>query len=213
MQNTKVISHFVGEYRFLSNFYPCRIVWDDEEYPSAEHAFQAAKTLDPLEATSIRKASTPFQAKQRGRKVTLRDDWEEIKDFVMLEILRRKFSVLEFRDRLLATKDANLVEGNTWGDLYWGVCDGRGKNRLGELLMHVREEQKAQKDLPHPSERSCPAVKPGSGRKGTIVMKSASTGVLKTDAVLVPKRRVVVVDSKFVAGVKKGHTKWDGRKS
>lgn len=81
-------------------------------------------------------------AKRRGRKLTIRSDWNKVKDDVMLELLRLKFAIPDLRDKLLATENATLIEGNTWGDTYWGVCRGIGDNTLGVLLMQVRSEIK-----------------------------------------------------------------------
>ena len=142
------IDKFDGEYAFLSNFYPSRILYDEYENwyaPTVEHAFQAAKTLNIEEEIDILASATPGQAKRLGRRCQLRKDWEEAKDDVMYSLLRRKFSIPELRDKLLATDDAILIEGTTWHDNYWGgcscsKCNGRGKNRLGKLLMKVREE-------------------------------------------------------------------------
>ena len=78
--------------------------------------------------------------KKMGRSVSLRPDWEDIKDDVMLEGLYRKFTNDELAEWLLDTGDEELVEGNWWGDRYWGVCNGIGQNKLGKLLMKVREE-------------------------------------------------------------------------
>ncbi len=82
----------------------------------------------------------PGSSKRAGRKIKLRSDWEEIKDGVMKLALILKFSQHpKLGIKLLATEDAYLIEGNDWGDKYWGQVDGEGKNRLGELLMEVRE--------------------------------------------------------------------------
>ena len=84
--------------------------------------------------------STPEVAKHLGRKVELRWDWEEVKDEVMLYLVQKKFFTKDVYLRmLLATKDAKLIEGNTWGDTYWGVCNGKGQNELGKILMQVRD--------------------------------------------------------------------------
>ena len=98
------------------------------------------KTLDINKRRAIANASTPDLAKKMGRSVSLRPDWEDIKDDVMLEGLYRKFTNDELAEWLLDTGDEELVEGNWWGDRYWGVCNGIGQNKLGKLLMKVREE-------------------------------------------------------------------------
>lgn len=133
------IRTFRGKYYFLSNFYPCRIVWEGLEYPSSEHAFQAAKTLWPAMREKISTASSPAIAKSYGRRCRLRPDWEEVKLDVMNEILTIKFSNPTLAAKLKATGDATLIEGNTWGDQFWGVCKGHGQNHLGQILMRIRE--------------------------------------------------------------------------
>ena len=134
------IRGFSGEYRFLSNFWPCSLTFGSWAFTSAEYAYQAAKSNDPEEWRAIQACSTPGQAKRLGKKLTLRPDWEKVKLECMHEILTAKFSIPELKDMLLATGTAQLVEENHWGDRYWGVCQGTGHNHLGRLLMQVRDE-------------------------------------------------------------------------
>jgi ribA/ribD-fused uncharacterized protein len=140
-----VIDNFDGEFAFLSNFYPSPVAYEGAQYPTIEHAFQAAKTLDQTERERVRLAATPGNAKRIGRRVHLREDWEEIKVDVMRSLLAAKFSDERLKQNLLATRDATLVEGNTWHDNYWGDCrcdrcgKRNGANMLGNLLMQVRE--------------------------------------------------------------------------
>jgi len=138
------IDRFTGEYEFLSNFFPSPIrMHDGMTYPTVEHAFQAHKTHSLLLRLTISDLSTPNESKRAGRQLELRDDWEDIKDFIMEEALRQKFVThSELKEKLLATRNAELIEGNTWGDTYWGVCRGKGKNRLGKLLMALRDKLK-----------------------------------------------------------------------
>jgi ribA/ribD-fused uncharacterized protein len=140
-----IIQHFIEEYRFLSNFYESPFVIDKQFYPTVEHYFQSMKAEDAWEAELIRKAPTPGQAKKMGRSTQLIKTWESIKDAVMLKGLRAKFGQNpDLAKRLIATEDAELQEGNSWGDVYWGVDmkTGKGKNKLGKLLMQIREELK-----------------------------------------------------------------------
>jgi ribA/ribD-fused uncharacterized protein len=148
----KRIGSFRGYYRFLSNF------WIERNGKSVEHYFQAAKVTDPEAYALIMAAETPGEAKRLasrqgmeelsrklGRQIVLRPDWEDVCDEVMLTALRRKFQDPELRVKLLATDDAELIEANTWHDCKWGVCScsrcgGVGENRLGRLLMQVRDE-------------------------------------------------------------------------
>lgn len=68
-------------------------------------------------------------------------DWEEVKDKVMYEIVLAKFTQNpDLKEKLLATGDEHLEEGNTWGDTTWGTVNGIGENRLGIILMKVRKE-------------------------------------------------------------------------
>lgn len=137
---SQVIDRFEGKYGFLSNFYPHPVKMRGVEYPTNEHAFQAAKTLDPKQRLFIRDAPTPSKAKYWGRALQLRSDWERIKVEVMLGLCRLKFKHDPLRSLLLETGDAELIEGNTWGDTFWGVSAGQGRNELGKILMQVRAE-------------------------------------------------------------------------
>lgn len=136
----KAIKYFVGEYRFLSNFYICPVKYGNLRYPSAEHAFQAAKTLNADDRRMIHSACSPAIAKKWGRTIRLRADWDVIKDGIMYDIVYAKFSQNDrLRNMLLATDNAVLEEGNTWGDMYWGTVRGIGRNQLGLTLMQVRK--------------------------------------------------------------------------
>lgn len=135
----KKIESFSGEYRFLSNFFPSEIEVEGKTYATVEHAFQALKTENPTEREIVRSARTPGQAKKLGRRVTLRPDWNTARVGVMKMLLEKKFTDKVLRAELLATDNADLIEGNYWNDTFWGVCRGRGENWLGKLLMEVRE--------------------------------------------------------------------------
>lgn len=142
---THPITGFFGRYRFLSNFHEQTVVLDGVEYPTNEHAFQAAKTLNPEEREIIRLAPKPADAKNlggpksKGGIVTLREDWELVKIGIMYDLNLQKFSKSPLKERLLSTDDAYLEETNTWKDIFWGVCNGVGQNWLGKILMQVRE--------------------------------------------------------------------------
>lgn len=135
------INSFRDEYAFLSNFYTAEVKLDGSDYPTVEHAFQAAKTDCDAERYAIRIAKTANEAKKLGQDVALRRNWEAVKVKVMYNLLKQKFAVgTDLAERLLATGDAKLIEGNWWNDKFWGVCRGKGKNQLGRLLMKIREE-------------------------------------------------------------------------
>lgn len=134
------IEAFTGPYFFLSNFSHSPVEFEGEVYPTVEHAYAAAKTQDPNERERIRFAITPGEAKRIGRQVALRSGWDDVRVDVMRGLLAKKFVVdSDLALKLQATGDAELLEGNTWGDRFWGVCGGQGRNQLGQLLMERRE--------------------------------------------------------------------------
>lgn len=138
------IENFKGAYHFLSNFYPESFEWNGRTYPSSEHAYQAAKATLPAHHDWVASAPTPALAKRAGRIIPCRKDWEQVKVKTMASILRAKFAPgTECAALLDATGTAQLVEGNTWGDQFWGVCRGTGQNFLGRILMKIREENHA----------------------------------------------------------------------
>lgn len=133
------ITEFRGKYFFLSNFYPSVINLDGWVFPCVENAFQAAKSTDPEDWKKIQ-GMAPGQAKAFGRRLKLRPNWEEIKVQVMTECLIAKFSRPDMAQRLKETGSRPLIEGNTWNDRFWGVCNGQGQNMLGKLLMEIRTQ-------------------------------------------------------------------------
>lgn len=141
-----MIERFTGQYAFLSNFHYCTIITPDGwVWPSVEHAYQGAKCISDQDKIFILNLNTAGKAKRAGRSVACRSGWGEIKDDVMLALLYIKFgTILELKKKLLATGDEYLQEGNHWDDPYWGrvMVGGRwvGENRLGKLLMEVRED-------------------------------------------------------------------------
>ncbi len=137
-----MIDSFSGQYEFLSNFYPCKIEDDGIVYNSIEHAYQAMKSLSIVERIKIAKCHSPGRAKRMGRKLKLRPGWEDVKVDIMLGLLEKKFRDSALKQQLQDTGNEDLIEGNTWGDVEWGVCKGKGENMLGKLLMVLRETHK-----------------------------------------------------------------------
>jgi len=137
------IDRFNGVYEFLSNFYPVEIITPNGRiFPSVEHAYQAAKSLDGDEIAWIQSAATPKLAKRRGRRVKqLRPNWNRLRVDIMWALLELKFSHPSLAAKLISTSPIQLVEGNSWKDTFWGVdsVTGLGQNRLGRLLMQVRD--------------------------------------------------------------------------
>ncbi|MCY9225939.1 NADAR family protein [Bacillus haynesii] len=137
-----VVDEFKGKYYLLSNFYSAPVIYQGITYQNNEAAFQAMKVTDKsihLEFSGL----PPNLAKRKGRRVKLRSDWEEVKETFMYEIVKAKFEQNDqLKNRLLQTGESTLIEGNTWGDIVWGVCNGIGENKLGKILMRVRNELK-----------------------------------------------------------------------
>ena len=141
---TGKIGSFTGKYRFLSNFYPIPSVkLDGIDYPTVEHAYQAAKSLNPSAREFVRNSFSPGEAKRRGRTIQKRPDWNTVKLGIMEDLVRQKFSVEPLKSMLLDTGESELEEGNSWGDAFWGVCRGVGHNHLGKILMKIRQEMAA----------------------------------------------------------------------
>jgi len=143
-----MIESFEGEHEFLSNFWPCKVVYEGIEYPSSEHAYQAAKAPDLETRLIIAAKKTPGQAKRAGSRrgcIIKNFDqaaWEDKKIDVMGDVCRIKFEDPTLRQLLKDTGDQELQEGNNHNDTFWGVSlkTGKGRNVLGLVLMIIRNE-------------------------------------------------------------------------
>ena len=131
------------EYGCFSNFSPHGVELDGRYWPTVEHYFQAQKFTDAAHKDRIARSATPKDAKTLGwdRNVPIRQDWDQVRDDVMLFAVLKKFRTHQtIRHTLLSTGDEQLIE-NAQSDYYWGCgADGSGKNRLGQILMQVRSE-------------------------------------------------------------------------
>lgn len=141
MNAVAAIKEFQGSYRFLSNFWPSKIIFRGVEYPSVENVFQARKCMYTSDMDAFTTCSAG-QAKRLGRKITLRTDWQAVKVEIMWEAVQFKFTHNEkLGDKLIATAPATITEGNKWNDTFWGVDidTGKGQNNLGIILMQIRD--------------------------------------------------------------------------
>lgn len=136
---------FRGELAFCSNFYPHPIRFDGKLYRDVESAFQAAKTSNEDWRMRIRSASSPSEAKKIGNQCPIRENWKEIRVFVMFTLLLQKFKNPIMRRMLKNVDDSDLIELNHWHDNYWGVCTciecyekKDAHNMLGRLLQIVK---------------------------------------------------------------------------
>ena len=138
-----MINEFQGDFRFLSNFYPVTIewshLWNNKTAKSVEHAYQASKAIHEADCDAILACPTAGAAKRKGMDVQLIPAWEDMKVNVMNQLIKIKFAPNTILgERLIVTEEQFLVEGNSWGDRFWGVCNGDGRNILGHLLMERR---------------------------------------------------------------------------
>lgn len=131
---------FRDDFYFLSNMYPCPVVVDGIEYSCSETAFQAQKTFNASERKMLINLDG-FAAKKAGKHVTLRPDWESVKILIMEAVVRAKFE--QHPELMIKLHDVagTICEDNSWGDTFWGVCNGNGENHLGKILMKIRDEK------------------------------------------------------------------------
>jgi ribA/ribD-fused uncharacterized protein len=143
-----MINRFREDYFFLSNFYPCTVLFEGLTYPSSENVYQAYKTLDEKERLKFL-TMTASEAKKAASQIALRPDWEDIKKELMAKIVTAKFAQNpELEEMLLNTGDELIVDSNDWHDNIWGQCSCeeckaiKGENILGVILMQIRDEIK-----------------------------------------------------------------------
>lgn len=137
------INNFTGKYEFLSNFYNHPLVFDGVEYSNAEAAFQAQSAADKGSKRKFARLSG-IKAKAYGHRIVHRDDWDEnTQDLVMRDILAAKFKDKELAEKLCNTGDEELINMNQFRDDYWGVTMRGGRNKLGLMLMELRDKLQA----------------------------------------------------------------------
>lgn len=156
-----MIQKFEGRWSFLSNFYPCEIEHQGIKYPSVEHYYVALKVNDQQLINGkyytpgdfremISKIEHPGVVKKIGSKIKLRSNWDDKKFTTMEWGVREKFKNPKLAGMLVDTGDVQIIEGNLWHDNFYGQClcdkcKGSGKNKLGKLLMQIRDELKGVK--------------------------------------------------------------------
>lgn len=135
---TEGIYGFSGEYSWLSNMYPCKVHYMGRDFRSSENAYVFAKCPTQSFYDEIVDLD-PHKAKKVGQGVILAKNWDSKKTRAMEDIVYDKFyRNKDLKDKLLKTGDCYIEETNYWKDTFWGVCDGKGSNNLGKILMSVR---------------------------------------------------------------------------
>lgn len=138
-----MIREFQGNKRWLSNFAPCTIKREGFTFPSAEHAYMAAKSdKSSWKKFCANESNTAGKIKRASKSVELVENWDTLKLEVMEDCVRQKFNQEPHKTKLLATGKQHIQEGNRWGDKFWGVClkTNKGENHLGRLIMQIRDE-------------------------------------------------------------------------
>jgi ribA/ribD-fused uncharacterized protein len=147
------ITDFRKDYFFLSNFYPCQVFYNGLMFPNSEGAYMSCKNDNREDHVKLSEMKTAREAREYGQKIHIRSNWEDVKYDSMKNVLRDKFTRnLHLGIKLLETGDRQLVEGGTWHDQFWGICNcskhqGEGKNALGQILMEIRDELNELKEL------------------------------------------------------------------
>lgn len=139
---TGTIDRFEGLHFYLRNSAYSPIAVNGMIYPTVEHAFQAAKTSDNEVKAQIARMKSPRQARKRGHQLILPPNWDEVKVDIMYDSLKRKFLTYpDLMELLHSTGKIELIAGNSEDETFWGVCNRKGSNELGKLLMQLRERQ------------------------------------------------------------------------
>lgn len=135
------IKGFFGDYRFLSNFEVCLVYFDGDFYGSSEAAYMAGKTKDQTIREMFQKAEmTPAEARKLGQIIPIRDDWDVVRyDTMAMVVFDKFYRNKDLREKLLATGSKYIEETNHWNDQFFGVCNGKGQNILGRIIMATRE--------------------------------------------------------------------------
>jgi ribA/ribD-fused uncharacterized protein len=147
------ITSFYGPHFFLSNFFPSVMTATfnnvSYEFPTGEHLFQGAKIFastwseDKQQEWLMKLVSNPDpkKAKYHGRSIQINTNtWNSMNINVMRRTQEIKYQNPELAQQLLITGNQELIEGNTWGDKFWGQVNGVGENHLGKLLMERRQK-------------------------------------------------------------------------
>ena len=134
------IKGFNGPHQWLSNFALCEVEINDMIFPSVENAYQAGKFISAGDFATANKliSCTAGKSKRIGKTAVLVSNWSEIKIYLMEDLISQKFNQRPFKELLLSTGECFIEETNWWNDTYWGVCNGKGENTLGKLIMEKR---------------------------------------------------------------------------
>ncbi len=140
-----VINMFKGEYDFLSNRFPCQVLWEGQQYPSAESVFQASKCAVETEREVFTRCSI-HKATVKGIVLNPSSEWEDARLDIMKSIIKAKFEQNpNLMQKLVDTGNRILINGNNKQETFWGVdlYSWEGENQLGKIIMEIREKEKS----------------------------------------------------------------------
>lgn len=139
-----MIYEFRGDFNWLSNFYSCKVKYKGYEFGSVEQAYMFAKNDTCDDWLKFCQTNSPGICKQQSKLIKIREDWDSVKLNIMEYLLEQKFNQDPFKSKLIATGNRNIIEGNYWGDSFWGVDlnlnPNYGENHLGRIIMKIREK-------------------------------------------------------------------------
>lgn len=151
VQEEGKIKGFFAQYRFLSNFYPSEVYLETLRFKNVECAYQAAKVWP--DDRHLFQSATPAESKLLWKTLPLLDEtpdqWNNRRYEVMAGLVFQKYHInLNLRKRLLDTGENYLEETNAWGDVFFGTDIKKGgENKLGKLLMNVRDFWKKSENM------------------------------------------------------------------
>jgi ribA/ribD-fused uncharacterized protein len=138
---------FRKQYDYLGNMYIIPVCYRGIQFEASEIAYVYSKCANKEQAHQIAILGDPYEAKKLGKSVQLIENWNKRKVKIMHEIVYAKFSQNPMIASKLAALEGDIVEENTWGDTFWGVCNGTGDNYLGQILMQVRKTLKTENQV------------------------------------------------------------------
>lgn len=152
-----MINNFSGEYAFLRDDFLVPVWYEGIWYPSAEHAYQASRTLYPKQKMLILECKTAIEAIRisNSKAITFRAGWKELRFQTKKVIVKSKFKNKELAKKLVDTFPHQLINENMYHDNYWGNCkckncfNTRGKNKSGNILIAVRDVLRFHNGIPN----------------------------------------------------------------
>jgi ribA/ribD-fused uncharacterized protein len=169
--DSEKIFGFLYDFEFMSLTFPHKMKRRGVEFPSAGNAFHAEKCPDPKDFEKFSKID-PFKANEASVGVPVYKNWVDMRDGIMVDLMKQKFSDPELKKLLLSTGDKKLINANHWGDTYWGVNErGEGQNQLGLILEEVRKGLQEKPTISKLEEKVAPKIEETKKEKFKLFSK------------------------------------------